>query len=122
MAKKFSRINIENSRHLEETITGNIDAKNKSYYLIVNDWDDPCKFFLDSLDKNLGEANVVYTVNTYDVPNVLGTFRYCVKSHKETLPIGCFANYSNLPMLVIMHKEFPEVVHYNGVIANELRI
>lgn len=116
----FKPIYIRNSKHLDSVVTSNMENKRTSHYLITNQWDKPCKFFKDNLPLNGGaDLNVI---DIFDVPNCLDVIRSSIKSHKETISTSCLAEYSQLPMLVVIHKSFPRVVSYNGSIGAELGV
>tara|TARA_R110000851_G_scaffold229758_1_gene382446 strand:+ start:6438 stop:6824 length:387 start_codon:yes stop_codon:yes gene_type:complete len=118
-------LKIRNSKHLEFIVKKNIDDKSVAHYLIVNSWDDVSKWFLDNLpipSIQLGSSINLYVVDIFDVPNAMDTFRYCVKSNKETISTTALAFSSQLPNLVVIHKTFPRMVENNGAIAAELRI
>ena len=111
---------IRNSKHLENTVSSNIKEKNTSYYLILNEWDSPCKYFRDRLPTN-GDVPL-NVIDIFDVPNALDIMRSAIKSNRETISTTGLSQYDQLPMLVVIHKSFPRVVTYNGSVGAELGI
>ena len=116
----FSSVRVKNSKHLESIVTSNIEEKNTSHYLIINQWDKPCKFFEERIPSEGGKD--LYVVDIFDVPNVLDVIKSSIKSQRETISTSCLSNYDQLPMLVVIHKSFPRVVSYNGSVGAELGI
>ena len=116
----FKAFRIRNSKHLSSVVTSNIEEKKTSHYLITNQWDKPCVFFNDRIPQD-GETDL-YVVDIFDVPNCLDVIRTSIKSHKETISTACLSEYTQLPMLVVIHKSFPRVVSYNGSVGAELGI
>tara|TARA_R110000782_G_scaffold184388_2_gene274706 strand:+ start:77050 stop:77436 length:387 start_codon:yes stop_codon:yes gene_type:complete len=121
---KFFAEDMLSSKHLDATIKDNINDKKKSYYLIVNEWDDPCKVFRSLLSDHPDYLNKapVHVIDTFNVPNALGVIRSSIKEYKETISTSCLSGYSSLPMLVVLHKAFPRIVTYNGGISAELGV
>ena len=113
-------LRVRSSKHLEAIVERNINEKNVSHYLIVNDWDDVSKWFANNIPKTSDKD--IYIVDIFDVPNTMDTFRSCVKSSKETISTTSLSFTSQLPVMVVLHKSFPRVVEYNGSIAAELGI
>lgn len=119
----FTTVKVSNSKQLETIIEENIDGKNNSYYLILNEWDSPSDYFWKRLPHAFHSGSVdLNVINIFNVPNVLDLMRSCIKSHKETISTTCLSSFDQLPMLVVMHKAFPRVVTYNGSISAELGI
>ena len=116
----FRSYRIRNSKHLDSVVTSNMENKKTSYYLITNQWDKPCEFFNSRLPQG-GESDL-NIIDIFDIPNCLDVIRNSIKSHKETISTACLAEYSQLPMLVVIHKSFPRVVSYNGSVGAELGI
>jgi len=123
MSAKFFANDMLSSKHLDATIKDNIEQKNKSYYLIVNEWDDPCKVFKGLLSTHPElTKSAVNVIDTFNIPNALGVIRSSIKEYKETISTSCLSGYSSLPMLVVLHKAFPRIVTYNGGISAELGV
>ncbi len=123
MSKKknsFKRTKIYNSKHLESVVKSSIEAKQNSYYLIINSWDKVCNYFDDRLPVD-GETNL-NVVDIFNVPNALDVIKSSIKSHKETISTACLSKYDQLPMLIVIHKSFPRVVSYNGSVGAEIGI
>ena len=114
----FRSHHIRNSKHLDSVVTSNMENKRTSHYLIMNQWDDVCKYFQGSIPAD-GDTDL-NVVDIFDVPNCLDVIRSSIKSHKETISTACLSEYSQLPMLVVVHKSFPRVVSYNGSVGAEL--
>mgnify|MGYP000029313875 CR=1 FL=1 len=119
-SSNFRPIHIRSSKNLDSVVTSNMENKRTSHYLITNQWDKPCKFFKDSLPLD-GEIDL-NVIDIFDIPNCLDVIRSSIKSHKETISTSCLAEYSQLPMLVVVHKSFPRVVSYNGSVGAELGV
>ena len=123
MSKKknsFRRTKIYNSKHLESVVKSSIEAKQNSYYLIINSWDKVCNYFDHRLPVD-GETNL-NVVDIFNVPNALDVIKSSIKSHKETISTACLSKYDQLPMLIVIHKSFPRVVSYNGSVGAEIGI
>ena len=116
----FRSHHIRNSKHLDSVVTSNMENKRTSHYLITNQWDKPCKFFQECIPSD-GDTDL-NIVDIFDVPNCLDVIRSSIKSHKETISTACLSEYSQLPMLVVVHKSFPRVVSYNGSVGAELGV
>tara|TARA_R100001510_G_C7609556_1_gene173549 strand:+ start:571 stop:942 length:372 start_codon:yes stop_codon:yes gene_type:complete len=120
-AKNNFRTNrIRNSKHLSSVVKNNISEKKTSHYLITNQWDKPCEFFNRNLPEG-GESDL-NVIDIFDVPNCLDVIRTSIKEQRETISTACLSNYTQLPMLVVIHKSFPRVVNYNGSVGAELGI
>jgi len=116
----FRSFRIRNSKHLESVVSSNISEKKTSHYFITNQWDDPCEFFNSRLPQD-GDSEL-YVIDIFDVPNCLDVLRSSIKAHRETISTACLSSYTQLPMLVVIHKSFPRVVTYNGSVGAELGI
>jgi len=116
----FKAVRIRNSKHLDSVVSSNMENKQTAYYFITNQWDKPCSFFNERLPQ---EGTVdLHVVDIFDVPNCLDVIRSSIKSQRETISTACLSEYSQLPMLVVIHKSFPRVVTYNGSLGAELGI
>lgn len=111
-------MNLTTSEELELAVVENLTERETAYYLITNDWDTAPKWFKDHLKEN--EGYPTFIVDIFDVPNTLGVISSAVKSVKETISTKPLAEYSQLPMLVVISKNFLRVVTYNGSIGAEL--
>jgi hypothetical protein len=116
----FNPLKVKNSKHLETIVSTNIEEKKTSHYLIVNEWDSPCKYFLDNLPTG-GDCDL-NVIDIFDVPNALDIIKSVIKSNRETISTSCLSTYDQLPILVVIHKTFPRVVTYNGSVGAELGI
>jgi hypothetical protein len=116
----FNSIKVRNSKHLETLLTANIEEKKTAYYLILNEWDSPCQYFLRNLPK--GGDTDLNIIDIFDVPNALDIMKSVIKSNRETISTSCLSTYDQLPMLIVIHKSFPRVVTYNGSVGAELGI
>jgi len=116
----FKAVRIRNSKHLDSVVSSNMENKQTAYYFITNQWDKPCSFF----NERLPQEGIVdlHVVDIFDVPNCLDVIRSSIKSQRETISTACLSEYSQLPMLVVIHKSFPRVVTYNGSLGAELGI
>ena len=113
---------VSTSNELESIVKENIENKEVSHYLFVNDWDKICIWFknqLKELEKQGGEKNV-YVIDNFDIPNGLGVLRSVIKDNKETISTTAIQNYTGVPMLVRLHTAFPVTVTYTGSISAEL--
>ena len=113
---------VSNSNELESIVKKNIEDKEVSHYLFVNDWDTPCIYFknrLKELESKGGDKNV-YVVDNFEIPNGLGVLRSAIKENKETISTNAIQNYTGVPMLVRLHAAFPVTVTYTGSISAEL--
>jgi hypothetical protein len=111
---------IRNTKHLDSVVTSNIEGKKTAHYLITNQWDKPCEFFNSRLP-NDGDTDL-NVIDIFDVPNCLDVIRSSIKAQRETISTACLSEYTQLPMLVVIHKTFPRVVSYNGSVGAELGI
>lgn len=116
----FKSFRIRNSKHLDSVVTSSIEDKKTSYYFITNQWDQPCDYFNKNLPSD-GDVDL-NVVDIFDVPNCLDVIRSSIKAHRETVSTSCLSEYTQLPMLVVIHKSFPRVVTYNGSVGAELGI
>lgn len=120
MKNNYEIVSLRTPNQLVEAIAHNIEQEINSYYLILNDWDKPCRHFKSILNGDDYSDTVLYTIDIFDIPNCLEIMRYCIKDHKETVSTMNLSNYDQLPLLVIMHKAFPRIISYNGSIGAEL--
>lgn len=118
----FSPVWVRTSVELEQIIRDSIQNREISYYLFLNEWDTPCKYFKRKLEEaeKLGGTHNVNVINTFDIPNGLALLRASIQELKETISTSAIRNYTGLPMLVVLHKAFPRVVAYSGSISAEL--
>jgi len=116
----FKSFHIRNSKHLDSVVNSNMENKRTSHYLITNQWDKSCEFFNNSISSD-GDTDL-NIIDIFDVPSCLEVIRSSIKSHRETISTACLSSYSQLPMLVVIHKSFPRVVSYNGSVGAELGI
>lgn len=116
----FKAVRIRNSKHLDSVVSSNMENKQTAYYFITNQWDKPCSFFNERLSQE-GTTDL-HVVDIFDVPNCLDVIRSSIKSQRETISTACLSEYTQLPMLVVIHKSFPRVVTYNGSLGAELGI
>ena len=83
---KFNPVAIRNISNLRYVVASNIEAKKSAYYLIVNQWDDACKYFNDRLDwdtpatEDSIDLNVIFLI--YGL-----TFRTLIKIIHQTTGI-----------------------------------
>jgi hypothetical protein len=116
----FKSTNVSNSKHLDSLVKINVEGKSTSYYLITNSWDDVCNYFNDRLPNDgTTDLNVV---DIFNIPNALDVIKSAIKSHRETISTACLSRYTQLPMLVVIHKSFPRVVSYNGSVGAEIGV
>lgn len=116
----FKSTKISNSKHLDSLVKTNVEGKSTSYYLITNSWDDVCNYFNDRLPNDgTTDLNVV---DIFNIPNALDVIKSAIKSHRETISTACLSRYTQLPMLVVIHKSFPRVVSYNGSVGAEIGV
>ena len=135
---KFNPVAIRNISNLRYVVASNIEAKKSAYYLIVNQWDDACKYFNDRLDWDTPATEDSIDLNVIDIFNIRTDVQNAnknnppkhsrrpirnkpkIKAHRETISTSCLHSYDPLPLLVIVHKTFPRMVSYNGAIGAEL--
>jgi|TARA_B100001094_G_C17870769_1_gene642019 hypothetical protein len=116
----FKASKVFNSKHLDTIVKSNVEGKTTSYYLITNSWDGVCNYFNERLPNDgVTDLNVV---DIFNVPNALDVIRSSIKSHRETISTACLSRYTQLPMLVVIHKSFPRVVSYNGSVGAEIGV
>ena len=116
----FKASKVFNSKHLDTIVKSNVEGKTTSYYLITNSWDGVCNYFNERLPNDgVTDLNVV---DIFNVPNALDVIRSSIKSHRETISTACLSMYTQLPMLVVIHKSFPRVVSYNGSVGAEIGV
>ena len=116
----FKASKVFNSKHLDTIVKSNVERKTTSYYLITNSWDGVCNYFNERLPNDgVTDLNVV---DIFNVPNALDVIRSSIKSHRETISTACLSRYTQLPMLVVIHKSFPRVVSYNGSVGAEIGV
>ena len=116
----FKSTNVSNSKHLDSLVKINVEGKSTSYYLITNSWDDVCNHFNDRLPSDgTTDLNVV---DIFNIPNALDVIKSAIKSHRETISTACLSRYTQLTMLVVIHKSFPRVVSYNGSVGAEIGV
>ena len=116
----FKASKVFNSKHLDTIVKSNVEGKTTSYYLITNSWDEVCNYFNERLPNDgVTDLNVV---DIFNVPNALDVIRSSIKSHRETISTACLSRYTQLPMLVVIHKSFPRVVSYNGSVGAEIGV
>jgi len=116
----FKSTKVSNSKHLDSLVKTNVEGKSTSYYLITNSWDDVCNYFNDRLPNDgTTDLNVV---DIFNIPNALDVIKSAIKSHRETISTACLSRYTQLPMLVVIHKSFPRVVSYNGSVGAEIGV
>lgn len=116
----FKSTKVFNSKHLDTIVKSNVEGKTTSYYLITNSWDGVCNYFNERLPNDgVTDLNVV---DIFNVPNALDVIRSSIKSHRETISTACLSRYTQLPMLVVIHKSFPRVVSYNGSVGAEIGV
>ena len=109
---------------LESIIVEGMNDKSNSYYLFVSEWDEVSLTLLHRLSKVVGDvtenARTVNVIDIWDIPNGLDVIRSSIQKHKESISTFPLRSFSQLPMLVVLHKAFPRVVDYNGSIFVEL--
>ena len=116
----FKASKVFNSKHLDTIVKSNVEGKTTSYYLITYSWDGVCNYFNERLPNDgVTDLNVV---DIFNVPNALDVIRSSIKSHRETISTACLSRYTQLPMLVVIHKSFPRVVSYNGSVGAEIGV
>ena len=116
----FKASKVFNSKHLDTIVKSNVEGKTTSYYLITNSWDGVCNYFNERLPNDgVTDLNVV---DIFNIPNALDVIRSSIKSHRETISTACLSRYTQLPMLVVIHKSFPRVVSYNGSVGAEIGV
>lgn len=116
----FKEKRIRNSKHLDSVVSSNISEKKTAHYFITNNWDKSCEYFNSNLPQD-GDTDL-NVIDIFDIPNCLDVIRSSIKEQRETISTACLFSYSQLPMLVVIHKSFPRVVSYNGSVGAELGI
>jgi hypothetical protein len=118
----FNPVSITETSDLESLVKHNIEHKEVSYYLFVNDWDTLPKYYLKRLEEleNLGNNTDLYVINIFNIPNALNIIKGAIKEFRETISTNSIQNYSSLPMLLRLHGAFPVAVTYSGSILSEL--
>lgn len=115
---------LTNQVQLEETLKEVLTSRAVSRFLFLNDWDTPCltlKRRLKNVEK-LGSNEIVYVVDTFDIPMGLQILRDAIKYSRD-VSTTTINNYTGTPMMVRVHGDngnYPVPVTYTGSIFAEL--
>jgi hypothetical protein len=119
----FKPVWVKSSNELEAILTKNIKSNVVSHYLILNEWESVCNYFLDELKSrdNLPDpCDTVYVINIFDIENPLGIMRSVISQFKDSINTNNIRTYTGMPMMVRIHGAYPVPVHYTGSISAEL--
>lgn len=121
--QKFDIEYVFSADYLHQVVKADATFSQLSYYLIVNSWEDVCKTFeAAALTKRDVEGIPFSIIDIMDVPNCLEVMKSAIREVKDTINTSALNNYSQLPMLVVLHGAFPRAVTYNGSISTELGV